>query len=87
LGGVTNSSRRSKSAASRGRLYFAWGCFRYFCFPQSQKFSDFQNILIYRISNQRYISRHPAPLGGALRNVNNAERAAMAVEDALDKSA
>src|SRR6202035_1799118 len=24
-------TRRSKSAASRGPLYFAWGCFRDFC--------------------------------------------------------
>jgi hypothetical protein len=55
--------------------------------PSSQKYSDFQNILIYRNTNQLYIFRHPAPLGRALRNVNNAARAAMAVEVALDRSA
>jgi hypothetical protein len=51
--------------------------------PRIAKYSDFQNILIYRNTNQRYISRHPAPLGGALRNVNNAERAAVAAEVAF----
>ena len=34
---------------------------------QSHKYSDSQNILIYRNANQRYIHDHPVPLRGALR--------------------
>jgi hypothetical protein len=44
-------------------------------------------FLFFRNPNHRYISRHPVPPGGALRNVTNAGRDAVDADRALDEGA
>jgi len=46
-----------------------------------------KKIRIFRNRESVYIASHPAPLGGALRNVTDAERDAVDADGAMDERA